>query len=241
MTTQPISPHLLPAATWGEDVAQRLARRLADEPAIRLCLPTGSTPRPIYAALPDALAAAGSDLSAATVVLLDEYLGLPAGHRARCDQQLRSQLIDRLPRPPARLVTFEVDSDERGAARTMADAIRAMGGLDLVLLGLGLNGHVGMNEPGTPADAPTRIVDLAPSTRDSARRYGADRAPTEGVTLGMFEILAAREAWLLVTGEHKAEILDAVLRGPVSPDVPASLLRGHSRLQVFVDSDAGQG
>lgn len=241
MTTQPISPDLLPATSWGEDVAERLARRLADEPELRLCLPTGSTPRPVYDAMPRALADAGSDLSRATVVLLDEYLGLPAGHRARCDQQLRSQLIDRLPAAPARLVTFDVDGDDRGAALTMADEIRAMGGLDLVLLGLGLNGHVGMNEPGTPADASTRIVELAPSTRDSARRYGADRAPTEGVTLGMADILAAREVWLLVTGRHKAEILDAVLRGPISSDVPASLLRQHSRLRVLADSNAGRG
>jgi glucosamine-6-phosphate deaminase len=239
MISQPSPLDVLPASSWGEGVAQRLARRLADRPELRLCLPTGSTPRPIYAALPDALAAAGSDLSRATVVLLDEYLGLPAGHRARCDQQLRSQLIERLPQPPARLITFDVDAGDP-AALGLTEEVRAMGGLDLALLGLGLNGHIGMNEPGTPADAATRIVSLAPSTRDSARRYGAEQAPSEGVTLGLAEILAAREIWLLVTGAHKAGILDAVLNGPMTPDVPASLLRGHPGLRVLADSGAAQ-
>ncbi len=241
MIPQPPPLDVLASSSWGEGVAQRLAQRLADEPELRLCLPTGSTPRPIYAALPDALAAADSDLSRATVVLLDEYLGLPAGHRARCDQQLRSQLLDHLRTPPARVVTFDVDAGDPAAALGLAEEVRAVGGLDLALLGLGLNGHVGMNEPGTPADAATRIVSLAPSTRDSARRYGAEQAPSEGVTLGLAELLAAREIWLLVTGGHKAGILDAVLNGPMTPDVPASLLRRHPRLRVLADAGAAQG
>lgn len=235
MTPDPISPEVLPAASWGAGVAERLAQRLADEPELRLCLPTGSTPRPVYAALPGALTAAGSDLSRASVVLLDEYLGLPAGHVARCDEQLRSELLAHLPTSPARLLTFDVDGGDPVA---LAGEVEAMGGLDLVLLGLGLNGHVGMNEPGTPADAPTRIVSLAPSTRDSARRYGADAAPTRGVTLGMAEIGAAGEVWLLVTGVHKAAILDAVLNGPITTDVPASLLRRHPNLHVIADAEA---
>ncbi len=240
MNSQPPRLDVLPSSSWGAGVATRIAQRLREEPELRLCLPTGSTPRPIYAALPDALAAAGSDLSRATVVLLDEYLGLPPGHPARCDQQLRSQLIDRLVSPPARLVTFNVDAAGHGAAVDLADEVRGMGGLGLVLLGLGLNGHVGMNEPGTPLDATTRIVSLAPTTRDSARRYGAEAAPTQGVTLGMAEILAAREIWLLVTGSHKAEILQAVANGPMTTAVPASLLRRHARLRVIADSAAAR-
>lgn len=93
-----------------------------------------------------------------------------------------------------------------------------MGGLDLVVLGLGMNGHVGMNEPGTPADAMTLVIDLAPST-----------------------IEAAREIWLLVSGERKAGILAATLDGPMTPDVPASLLRGHPGLRVIADDAAWPG
>ena len=95
-----------------------------------------------------------------------------------------------------------------------------------------------MNEPGTPPDAPTRVIELAPSTMVAARAYGADPPPTLGVTLGFAGILAAREIWLLVSGERKAAILQAALDGPVTTDVPASLLRGHPGLRIIADDDA---
>ena len=110
----------------------------------------------------------------------------------------------------------------------------------VVVLGVGTNGHVGMNEPGTLPDAPTRLIDLAPSTMAAARAYGADPPPTRGVTLGLAGILAAREIWLLVSGDRKAGILRAALEGPVTTDVPASLLRGHPGLRVIAD-DAAAG
>jgi len=96
----------------------------------------------------------------------------------------------------------------------MDAAIEAAGGLDLAILGLGANGHVGMNEPGTPAGAPTRPVDLAPSTIEAARGYGADPPPTRGVTLGLGPLLAAREVWLLARGESKAAILPGPSTAP---------------------------
>jgi len=230
---------ILPAAAWPDHVAAALAAKLAAAPDLRICLPTGSTPRPVYAALPAALAASGSTTARATIVMLDEYLGLPAGHRARCDEQLRRELIDRLDPPPAAFITFDVDGGDpaEGCAR-MSAAIAEIGGLDLVILGLGANGHVGMNEPGTTPTAATRAVDLAPPTREAARGYGADPPPTRGVTLGMAEILAAREIWLLVAGAHKAEILAATLEGPMTATVPASQLRAHPRLRVIADDAA---
>jgi glucosamine-6-phosphate deaminase len=120
----------------------------------------------------------------------------------------------------------------------MEAAIDAAGGLDLVVLGLGANGHVGMNEPGSAADARTRVVELAPSTRDASIGYGATEPPTHGVTLGMATILAAREMWLLATGSRKRQVLSATLDGPLTPDVPASLLRRHPALRVIADDAA---
>ena len=239
MMTRRTDLEILPAAIWADRVAEALAGRLLADPELRLCLPTGSTPLPVYDALPRALAVAGGSGGRSTVVLLDEYLDLPAGHPARCDMQLRRMLIDRLDPAPARLITFDVDGSDPAAACVAFDAaIEAIGGLDLVLLGLGTNGHIGMNEPGTPADARTRVIDLAPSTMAAARRYGAHPTPTRGVTLGMAEILAAREIWLLISGERKTGILAAALDGPMTPEVPASLLRGHPGLRVIADDAA---
>jgi 6-phosphogluconolactonase/Glucosamine-6-phosphate isomerase/deaminase len=239
MTTQRTDLEVLPAATWADRVAEALAERFAAVPELRLCLPTGSTPRPVYARLPDALEVAGASVGRSIVVLLDEYLDMPAGHPARCDVQLRRMLIDRLDPAPARLVTFDIDGgDPAAACVAFGAAIEGIGGLDLVILGLGMNGHIGMNEPGTSPDAPTRVIGLASSTIVAARGYGADPLPTRGVTLGMAQILAAREIWLLATGERKAGILATALEGPVTPDVPASLLRGHPGLRVIADDAA---
>ena len=191
----------------------------------------------MYERLPAALAMAGTSLAGVTVVLLDEYLGLPPGHPIRCDAQLERQL----PATAAAFLTFDVDGPDPATACAAYDAaIADVGGLDLVVLGLGANGHVGMNEPGTLPDAPTRVIDLAPSTMAAARAYGADPPPTRGVTLGLAGILAAREIWLLVSGDRKAAILRASLEGPVTTDVPASMLRGHPGLRVIAD-DAAAG
>jgi glucosamine-6-phosphate deaminase len=235
---------VVPRAAFGEHVAGLLADRLAARPGLVVALPTGSTPLPAYAALPGVLRRRGVDAAAATVVLLDEYLGLSAGHRARCDEVLRRALLDGLEaaglRRP-RFVVFEVDEvPAEAACAGIEAAIDAAGGLDLVLLGLGANGHVGMNEPGSAADARTRVVELAPSTRDASVGYGATEPPAHGVTLGMATILAAREIWLLATGPRKRAILTATLDGPVTSAVPASLLRGHAGLRVLAD-DAAAG
>ncbi|MEX1172404.1 MAG: glucosamine-6-phosphate deaminase [Chloroflexota bacterium] len=226
------------AAAWADHVAALLAERLAERPGLVVCLPTGATPLPVYARLPAAMAPLGATARRSTIVLLDEYLGLPAGHPARCDVVLRRELVDRLAPPPC-MVAFGVDGRDPGAACAAFDeAIADAGGLDLVILGLGRNGHVGMNEPGAPADAPTRVVELAGSTREAARGYGVDPPPTHGVTLGMAGMLAAPEIWLLATGRTKATILEAAVDGPVTEDVPASLLRDHPGLRIIADDAA---
>ena len=230
---------VLPAPEWADAVTDALVSRIAQQPDLVLCLPTGSTPLPVYERLPRVLARRGVSMGLATIVLLDDYLGLPSGHPARCDSKLGEHLLDRLPGPPARFIAFGVDGADPVAACAAFDAeIDALGGLDLVVLGLGLNGHVGMNEPGTAANATTRVVDLAPSTIEAARGYGADPPPTRGVTLGLAGILAAREIWLLVSDDRKARILAATLHGPVTSDVPASLLRDHPGLRVIADQAA---
>ena len=228
------------AAAWADHVAGRLADRLATRPDLVVCLPTGATPLPLYERLPAVLDERGVSAGRATVVVLDDYLGLPSGHPGRCAAVLRRSVLARLEPPPARLIAVDPDAEDPAAACTAFDAeIAAAGGLDLVILGLGRNGHVGMNEPGSTADAPTRVVRLARSTRVAARGYGVDPPPTHGVTLGMAGVLAAREVWLLATGPEKAAILAAAVDGPVTAEVPGSLLRAHPRLRVMADESAG--
>jgi len=227
---------VLPADAWSRAVADAFVERLRAEPRLRVCLPTGDTPSPLYAELASRDVAGDVSFAQATVVLLDEWADLPPGDPARCDVRLRRELLDRLA-PPPRFVAIDVDgSDDETAARAHDVAARE---LDLALLGLGMNGHVGFNEPGSRPEDPTRLARLAVSTREAAMaRYGAAAMPSAGITIGLGRLLEARELWLLVTGARKASILRRTLRDPEGPDCPASYLRRHGRLIVFADEPA---
>jgi glucosamine-6-phosphate deaminase len=218
---------------WAPAVGAHLLESLSLRSRMRLCLATGSTPEPVYAAF----AASGGTLEAAEVFLLDEFV-LPVGDPGRCDEMLARSLLDRLPSPPAAFITFNTDAESLDEECDRFAALVADGGLDLAIVGLGENGHIGMNEPGSSADSPTRLVELHPATQQNAARYGATTPPTAGVTLGMGPLLAATEIWLLVTGEHKAEILQRAVSGSVGPEVPASYLQLHRNTVIYADEPA---
>jgi 6-phosphogluconolactonase/glucosamine-6-phosphate isomerase/deaminase len=230
---------VLPADDWASAVAGRLAARLEDRPDLRVCLPTGDTPTPVYAELVAAEWRGEVTLGGATVVLLDEWVGLPPGDPARCDARLRDELVDQLSGGVGRFVPIAVDGPDPEAAAAAHDAVVADGGLDLAVLGIGMNGHVGFNEPGSRPDDGTRLVRLSVWSREAATsRYGAGLTPTAGITIGLARLLEASEIWLLVTGERKASILRRALEEPEGPDCPASYLRRHPRLVVFADEAA---
>ena len=205
---------------------------MATRPNARLCLPTGSTPRPVYRR-----AAKAIDFSSAEVFLLDEF-GLLPGDAARCDEMIRRDFLDLLQVPPAAFDTLDPQAGDLAVECRRFDKSVASGGLDLTMLGLGHNGHLGLNEPGSTPDSATRIVHLEQSTVVAADRYGPSSPPVWGLTLGMKAILESAEIWLLVTGPEKQEILNRVLEGPIGPDVPASFLRTHPRAVVLADESA---
>lgn len=220
-----------PAAAWADAVAAELTDRLRAEPRLRLCLPTGETPAPLYAALSRSTDA---DLwSQATVVLLDDYVGLGPDDPAAGGPRLRREVIDSV--RPAAFVEIDQSGDLEAAARRHDEAAR---GLDLAIVGLGLNGHIGFNEPGSTADSPTRVVDLHPRSQEVAEGYGTEGTPERGITIGLARLLEAAELWLLVTGERKAEILRAAVEGPETSAVPASYLRRHPNCRVLADDAA---
>lgn len=227
-----LSLHIHPADEWADAVAADLVDRLRAEPRLRVCLPTGETPAPLYAAL--ARSTDAGLWSQVTVVLLDEYLGLGPDDPAAGGPRLRRELIDHV--RPAAFHAVNLDAAPDPAVRQL-DAVAAEG-LDLSLLGLGLNGHIGFNEPGSTADSPTRVVELEARSQLVAAGYGASHAPKRGITLGLSRLLESREIWLLVTGARKAEVLARAFEGPETSDVPASLLRRHPTLRVIADEPA---
>ena len=226
------------AEAWADRVADEVVARVRERPALRLCLPSGDTPSKLFSRLVARSAAGELSFAGVTIVLLDEFLGLAAGDPARCDVRLNRELLSSLRPAPLAIHTIDADAPDPEAAARAHDAIAAEG-LDVTLLGLGMNGHVGLNEQGSGPDSPTRVVHTAEATQDAALgRYGAGRAPAMGVTLGMDRLLEAGELWLLVTGARKADVLERTLSGPEGEDCPASFLRRHPRLWVVADEAA---
>jgi glucosamine-6-phosphate deaminase len=223
---------VLPPTGWAAAVADAWEERLTERPGLRMCLATGSTPTPVY----EAMTARPVSWSDAAVVLLDEWGDIPRDEPGSCDATLRRELLDHVDLPAASFRAIDAWADDLDAECAGVDAWLD-GGLDLAVLGVGTNGHLGMNEPGSPPDARTRRVALAEPTREGARRYFAGRIepPTWGVTVGLRDLLAADEVWVLATGERKAGVVQASLHGPVATDVPASLVRRHPRLVWWLD------
>lgn len=213
-------------ALWDETVARELEETAT--PGTRLCLATGATLAPCYRLV--------RDLTGTELLLLDEFGGLPPGDPGRCESMLRRHLLDHLDSPPT-VGLPDVDAPDPETAAAAYREILSKG-IDLAVVGLGRNGHIGMNEPGTAVDAPTRVVELAAETSANAGSYGASISPTWGITVGFAELMTAGEVWLVVTGPHKRDILSQTLTSPIGPDLPATYLRSHHNLRVMVDISA---
>lgn len=209
--------------------ADFICEAVRQSPALSILVATGNTPMLTYTELGRRVAAGEADFSRVTAVQLDEYLGLNENDpRSLWGWMERSFVTPLGIQKTVRLedpATFDAE-------------ISALGGVDLAILGLGPNGHLGFNEPPSFPDAPTRVLALTPESLESNRAYwGELSVPTRAVTAGMNVILSARSVLLLVSGAHKRGILRRTLEGPETPDVPASLLR-RCPLTVIADEAA---
>ena len=228
-------------------VAESLAVAVLAVPSPTLGLATGRTMEPVYAALvrrlravpPQRLAALRANWRSFN---LDEYVGLGAADPRSFAATMGRQLGVPLGLDPRRLQLPDgLAPDPDREALRYGTSIAAAGGIDLQLLGLGTNGHVGFNEPPCLPTAVSRCVALSPGTRAQNRDlFGGDPAavPSAAITLGLVEILQARRILLVVSGAAKAPILARLLREPAGPGLPASWLRSHPDLQVWVDRAA---
>ena len=208
-----------------------------------LGLPTGSTAVGMYRELVRLHQKEGLDFSHVVTFNLDEYFGLhPAQPQSYC-HWIHTQLLDHINILPEHINSLDgsVPLDQVEAhCRDYEARIDAAGGIDVVVLGVGGNGHIGFNEPYCPRNSRTRLATLDPSTRTSAASdfFGQENVPTRAITMGVATILEARKVLLLAQGEHKANIICQVLEKPVSDEVPASFLQQHDDATVLVDAAA---
>lgn len=225
------------AAVRAAELYRALLRR---KPDAVLGLATGSTPLGLYAQLVALYRAGEISFAQATSFNLDEYVDLPPTHDQSYRYFMEKNLFSQIDLPQARIhVPSGLDVSEAALA-AYDEAIEAAGGIDLQLLGLGGNGHIGFNEPGTPFALVTHVVALTERTRrDNARFFASlDEVPTHAATMGVRTVMHARAILLLAFGRAKAEALAAALTGPVTPDVPASVLQLHPDVTVFCDKEA---
>jgi glucosamine-6-phosphate deaminase len=228
------------AAELGRRAADAVVERVGERPTLAMGMPAGRTPRRMYAELAARRGPGRVDLSRVRVFAVDE-LCPPAPADGYFWRQLRSEFLAWAGIPSEHCTRFEVDAPDLVAmCRAYEAAIERAGGLDVVALGLGPNGHIASNEPPCDFECGTRPVRLLPETV----RYILTDEVIQGnvsdaaVTLGIRTIMAAREVVVLVSGTAKRAPLTALLEGDVTPDLPASILRRHPRCLILADRDA---
>jgi glucosamine-6-phosphate deaminase len=229
------------AEAAGRAAAHIVTETVRGKPEAALAVPTGSTPLPMFAELIARVRRGELDLSRVHLFCLDEYVGV-----ATMDPVSLTGWLSRLFFIPAGIPVSHVrtlpstDPDPAAGLRAYEADLAARGGLDLAVLGLGANGHIAYNEPGSAADSRTRVLTLTPESVTQAAGYFAGRTvPTQAMTIGVGTLLEAHRIVLIVTGAGKTAILRRTLSEPMCADVPASWLRlAGNRLTVIADEAA---
>jgi glucosamine-6-phosphate deaminase len=228
----------------GRLVADAVDSLLRQRGSIVLGLATGSSPVPVYDELAARYARGALSLAGSRAFLLDEYVGLPAGHPESYRAVIAREVCSRLDLPSASVRGPDGNAEDlETACRDYDDAVRSAG-VDLQLLGVGTDGHIGFNEPTSSLASATRVKTLNLQTRkDNARFFGGDvdAVPPHVLTQGVGTILAARHLVLLAWGAQKAEAVARLVEGPVTAMVPASALQLHPHATVILDEDAAAG
>ena len=210
-------------------------------PACVLGLATGSTPIGMYKQLIDWYNKGDLDFSQVKSVNLDEYVGLAPTHDQSYRYFMQHNLFDHVNIDPANTnVPNGLASDPEAECQRYNEVIRSMGGIDVQVLGMGHNGHIGFNEPGEAFELETHVVDLTERTIEANARFFAskDEVPKRAITMGIKSIMQARQILVVVSGEDKAEIVKKAFFGPVVPQVPASILQMHPNVVLCGDKAA---
>ncbi len=227
------------AAAVARAAAAFIAAEIGRSPELSVLVATGGSPMATYAELAGMRARGELDALRVRAIQLDEYLDLPPGDARSLAGWMERSFTEPLGISRERAIRLEVAGDAEAGCRAFDAAVDAAGGIDLAVLGLGPNGHLGFNEPPSDVDAGTRVVALTPeSIVSNASYWGEGNVPPRAATAGMRLIMQARRVLLIVTGERKRAILQRTLAEPPTPLVPASLLRLREGVTVICDRDA---
>jgi len=223
-------------------VANIIAAQVTLKPDCVLGLATGGTPVGAYADLVERYNRGDLDFSEVTTVNLDEYRGLPKEHPESYWSFMHRNLFDHVNVPAESIhLPDGTNPDAEDACKKYNETIHSVGGIDLQLLGLGPNGHIGFNEPGDAFELETHCVDLTAATIEANKRFfdgNEDLVPKQAYTMGIKTIMQARKVLVVVNGKAKAEAVKAMITGPVTPACPGSILQMHPDCTVVADEEA---
>jgi len=228
------------SSVLAEMAAERYVTLLNKKPDAVLGLATGSTPLELYAQLVKLNKEGKLSFAKARSFNLDEYVGLTGEHDQSYRYFMNHNLFDHVDiRKDATKVPCGIGNVDANAADYEKE-IAAAGGIDLQLLGLGQNGHIGFNEPGTPLESLTHKIELTENTRLANARFftSLDEVPTHAISMGIKSVMNCRSVILIALGKNKAEAVAKAVNGPVDPMVPASVLQLHPDVTFYLDADA---
>ena len=224
------------------EAAARVIAAAAAKHDSLLCLPAGESPAGLYQELIREAGRKPDLFRSVRVVKLDEWLGVPASDAATCEHFLRSRLFEPLAIAAERRLSFDPETaDSLKECARIRGELERQGPIDLCILGLGKNGHVGLNEPGPSLQPDCHVAKLSEATRRHAMFQSSQARPEFGLTLGIGDILSARKIVLLITGEGKERAIADFLDGTVTTELPATFLWLHHDLEIFFDDSCVNG
>ncbi len=226
--------------TMSAAAAERVVDLMNHKPAAVICFPSGSSPKGVFDALVAANQNGRVDFTRCVFIGLDEWIGLGAGDDGSCRDLLDRDFLKPIGLREDQIVFFDGKAfDPQAECDRVNKIVEGLGGLDLIILGVGMNGHLALNEPGTSWDTYAHISDLDPITVEVGQKYFSQPTPlTRGITVGIRHILEARAAILLASGAAKAPVIQRALAFPVSRDFPATVLQNHLNAEFILDADA---
>ena len=221
--------------------AQHILRTVLQKPDATICFATGDTTKPIFEALVHMKNQLGVDFSRIHALNLDEYVGVAPSDPAGCCWRICQSLYAPLGlRKDQFYVPTADDGDGEGACQRFRTVLKALGGIDLLLLNVGQNGHIAFNEPGTAFGLGVHLAPITDSTKNAKKELfgGIDKVPDAGVSMGVTDVMQARQILFVARGAHKAQIVHDALYGPITEAVPASVLQLHPNTVALLDEDA---
>jgi glucosamine-6-phosphate isomerase len=223
-----------------EGAADLIISTLIKNPDAAICFASGDTPKGTYEAFCKKVKETKVDVSRMSVIALDEWVGITAGNSGSCRYFLNNYLIGPLGLKNENVQFFEGDArDLDEQCRQMDQRIQKCGGLDLMIVGIGMNAHIGFNEPGVPQNLYSHVVELEDITKSVGQKYFKETTELKyGLTIGLKHLLESKAVLLLANGERKSDIIKKTVEGPVDELTPSTTLRNHSNANVFIDEAA---